>query len=368
MNSILVIQLKRLGDVILTTPALSALCRMFPRARITLLLHRQGSAVVPAISNVDEVWFHDRKSKLWLDLLRNRFDVCLDFTGNDRSALFTFLSKAPRRLGFSFVTKYVIRSWVYTELALSPVQNKHTIDHYLDLVRLLGNPGPNTAVSLWLPDGVERSAETLRREIGLPERYFVIHPGTARREKYWLSDRWATIIAWVQQRWQIPCLITGGQKPSELQHINEIMQRLGDRTSVLNLAGKIDFLMAAAMIRGAAFFVGVDTAAAHLASAFGLPEVVLFGPTNPYHWQPRHTLGKVVRSGFEAPLTLFEPRQKGAPMNELSTDVVFYAIEAALKDIDWLGADESSSSGDQLKPALLPIKGVWNATQNLRDR
>jgi ADP-heptose:LPS heptosyltransferase len=368
MNSILVIQLKRLGDVILTTPALSALCQMFPRARITLLLHRQGSAVAPAISNVDEVWFHDRKSKLWLDLLRNRFDVCLDFTGNDRSALFTFLSKAPRRLGFSFVTKYVIRSWVYTELALSPVQNKHTIDHYLDLVRLLGNPGPNTAVSLWLPEGVERSAETLRREIGLPERYFVIHPGTARREKYWLPDQWATIIAWVQQRWQIPCLITGGQKPFELQHINEIMQRLGDRTSVLNLAGKVDFLTAAAMIRGAAFFVGVDTAAAHLASAFGIPEVVLFGPTNPYHWQPRHTLGKVVRSGFEAPLTLFEPRQKGAPMNELSTDVVFYAIEAALKDMNWLVADESSSSGDQLKPALLPIKGVCNATQNLRDR
>jgi ADP-heptose:LPS heptosyltransferase len=327
-----VIQLKRLGDVILTTPALAALRRMYPAARITILLHRQGSGVAGAIPDVDAIWFHDGKSRLWVDLLRHRFDACLDFTGNDRSALFTFASKAPKRLGFSFVAKNALRSWTYTDLAPSPVRDKHTIDHYLDLVRLLGDPGPGSEVSLRLPDGVGRSAEKLRREIGLFERYFVIHPGAARREKFWLPERWMAVIEFLQDKLQMPCLVTGGNESAELRHIDEIGRHLGNRGYMVSLAGKIDFLMAAAMIRESTFFVGVDTAAAHLASAFKIPELVLFGPTNPFHWKPRHSSGTVARAGYDSPLSIFEPRQKGLPMTDLSTESVIRAIEATLKD------------------------------------
>lgn len=327
------VQLKRLGDVILTTPALAALRRMFPSARITLILHRQGRTVAPAILDVDDIWIYEGGSKLWFDLLRGRFDFCLDFTGNDRSALMTFASKAAHRLGFSFVANHGIRSWVYTELAKSPVRDKHTIDHYLDLVRLLGDPNSSGAVSLRLSDSTERSAASLRWEIGLPDRYAVVHPGTARREKYWLPERWASVIAELERRWQIPCLITGGKDISELKHIAEIQRQLGAEKKVVSLAGKIDFLMSAAMIRHATFFIGVDTAAAHLASAFNVPEIALFGPTNPYHWRPRHDSGIVVRSGFDSPLTLFEPRQQGLPMSELSTAAAIHAIENVLKGI-----------------------------------
>jgi ADP-heptose:LPS heptosyltransferase len=90
----------------------------------------------------------------------------------------------------------------------------------MDLVRSLGSSGLAPAhVSLRLPDSVERSAETLRREIGLPERYFVVHPGSARPDKYWLADRWKTVIVYGRQRLGMPCLITGGRNPAELQHI-----------------------------------------------------------------------------------------------------------------------------------------------------
>jgi ADP-heptose:LPS heptosyltransferase len=332
-ESILVIQLKRLGDVILTTPSLSALRRIFPRSRITLMLHRQGSALAEAVPDADIVWIYGAHSHVWFELLRGEFDFCLDFTGNDRSALMTFCSKAPHRLGFSFVAKHGIRSWIYTELAAPSVRDKHTIDHYLDLVRLIGDPGPSSEISLRLPEAVERSAETLRREIGLPDRYFVVHPGTARREKYWLSDRWAAVITFLEQRLHIPCLITGGADSAELKHIAEIQQSLGEGRRVMSLAGKIDLLLAAALIRHAVFFTGVDTAAAHLASSFGVPEVVLFGPTNPFHWRPRHTLGAVVRSGFDAPFDHFEPRQQGSVMSELSTASVIHGIENVLKDV-----------------------------------
>jgi len=334
MNSILVVQLKRLGDVILTTPALNALRKIYPEAQITLIIDYHSAELAPAIADVNEVLIYNRDASfnLWLDLVRRGFDLCLDFTGNDRSALVSFLSKAAQRVGFSFVAKRAIRSWVYTHLVQSTVREKHTVDHYLDLVRSLGDFGSAAGrVSLRLPDSVERSAETLRREIGLPARYFVVHPGSARPDKYWLADRWKLVIAHAQKRLGIPCLITGGRNPAELQHVRDILAGTCYHSTIFNLAGKVDFLLSAAMIRGGTLFVGVDTATAHLASAFRRPELVLFGPTNPFHWHPKHPHAAVVRAGFEGPLDHFESRQKGLPMSELSTEAVIRAMEVLLE-------------------------------------
>jgi lipopolysaccharide heptosyltransferase III len=333
MNSILVIQLKRLGDVILTTPALSGLRKLYPEAHITLLLDQHSAALAPAIGDVNEVRIYQRNESfnLWFDLVRRGFDLCLDFTGNDRSALVSFLSKAAQRIGFSFVAKRAARSWVYTHLVQSPVREKHTACHYLDLIQYLGDFGSESALSLHLPEGIERSAEKLRRELGVPGPYVVFHPGTARPEKYWLADRWAKVIRHVQRRLRLPCLFTGGREPAELRHIGEIVTGLQDPSGIFNLAGKVDFLLSAALIREGALFAGVDSAAAHVASAFGRPELVLFGPTNPFHWHPMHASAVVVRAGFGDPLKQFEPRQKGFPMSELSTETVIRGIETLFK-------------------------------------
>ena len=350
MNSILVVQLKRLGDVILTTPALNALRKIYPEAQITLLIDHHSAELAPAIADVNEVLIYNKSASfnLWLDLVRRGFDLCLDFTGNDRSALVSFLSKAAQRVGFSFVAKRAIRSWVYTRLVQSTVREKHTVDHYIDLVRSLGDSGSATGrVSLRLPDSVERSAETLRREIGLSGRYFVVHPGSARPDKYWLADRWKAVIAHAQKRLGIPCLITGGRNPAELQHIRDILAGTCHHSTIFNLAGKVDFLLSAAMIRGGTLFVGVDTAAAHLASAFRRPELVLFGPTNPFHWHPMHPHAAVVRAGFEGPLDHFEPRQKGLPMSELSTEAVIRAMEVLLERFEIERQPENDSNGQR---------------------
>jgi len=333
MKSILVIQLKRIGDVILTTPALSALRRLYPEALITLLLHEGSATITPALGSIDEIWVYRRHSsfKLWSDLLRRGFDLCLDFTGNDRSAFASFLSTAVRRIGFKFLAKRAGRSWVYTDLVESPPGERHTVDHYLDLVRSIGEVDPGGGLSLKLPASVQRSAETLRRELGVPGPYFVVHPGTARPEKYWLPDRWAIAIAHAQQHLGLPCLVTGGRDQAELRHVSDILARLTDASKVYSLAGKVDIVLSAAMIRDGALFAGVDTAAAHLASAFARPQLVLFGPTNPFHWHPRHDSAVVVRAGFAEPLEDFEPRQQGYPMSELSTETVIRGMETLFK-------------------------------------
>jgi ADP-heptose:LPS heptosyltransferase len=331
MNSVLVVQLKRLGDLVLTTPALGILRDLYPEAKITLLVSRHARALIPAIAGVDQVWVYKGTMPVWLDLLKSRFDLCLDFTGNDRSALVSLLSKASRRVGFSFVARRPIRSWAYTQLVHSPVREKHTVDHYLDLIRSLKTFDSDPGIALRLPEQTKSAVSELMSGLPLSTPYFVLHPGSAKIEKYWLADRWAEVIAYARDRFRLPCLITGGRDPRELQHIDELLLKSHDRSAIFNLAGRIELLEAAAFIERAAFFLGVDTVAAHFAAAFRRPSITLFGPTNPFHWHARHAGAIVLRAGLPGPIECFDSHQKGAPMTELSTGAVIRAMEVLLR-------------------------------------
>ncbi|MBV9674086.1 MAG: glycosyltransferase family 9 protein [Verrucomicrobia bacterium] len=329
---ILVIQLKRLGDLILTTPALSALRRTFPKAQITLVIDYECKELAPAITMADEIWQYQRGHSwsLWFKLIWQTFNICLDFTGNDRSTLIVLLSKAARRLGFSYQAKKKFRFWAYTTLVHSPVQENHTIDHYVDLVRPIEAICDPSQLSLQIPTALEYSAENLCHELGIKGQFCVIHPGSARAEKYWIAEGWAAVIQLLYRQLGCPCLITGGSDRSELKHVQEIMDRTPDVPALFNLAGKIDFLLTAALIKRCFLFAGVDTAAAHVAGVFQVAQLVLFGPTNPYHWRARHHRSLVLRSGYNAPMVVFEPKQQARPMTLLSTETVIRAMETLL--------------------------------------
>jgi ADP-heptose:LPS heptosyltransferase len=232
-----------------------------------------------------------------------------------------------------------LRSWVYTELVDVSVRNCHTIDLYLSLVRSgndLSRSGeaeadlPKPGLELSLPAATVSSAQKVKSKLGVPGPFFVVHPGTARREKYWVPERWAEVVRYLQDRLQLPAVITGSADSEESRHIEAIKNFLGPKSSVTNVAGRLDFLLTAALIREAAFFIGVDTAAAHVASAFERPQVVLFGPTNPYHWHPTHARSRVVRAGFGPDYEPRNPRENGEPMTALSTGTVIDAIESVL--------------------------------------
>jgi ADP-heptose:LPS heptosyltransferase len=331
MKSILVVQLKRLGDLILTTPALAALRQENPDAHVTILIDHYSRDLAPALQHIDEVLVYEprRSLPIWLQLLRREFDLCIDFTGTDRSALICFLSKASHRVIYRSVARHRLRSWVYTELVDVSVRNCHTIDLYLSLVRS-GKAAAKPAPELALPESTLSSARKMRSKLGVTGPFLVVHPGTARREKYWVPERWTEILCYLRERLQIPVVITGGADPEESKHIKAITKVLGPEYPVFNVAGRLDFLLTAALIREAAFFIGVDTAAAHVASAFACPQVVLFGPTNPYHWHPVHGRSRVVRAGFGADYEPQNPRETGGPMTELSTSTVIDAIERVL--------------------------------------
>jgi len=105
---ILLIQLRRIGDVLMCTPALRALRKHLPRSHIAFLTERECAAILALNPYLDELLVLDRErygnplywlKKVW-QIRRKRFDLVIDYLGNPRSAYISFLSGAKLRVGY----------------------------------------------------------------------------------------------------------------------------------------------------------------------------------------------------------------------------------------------------------------------------
>jgi ADP-heptose:LPS heptosyltransferase len=316
---ILALQLKRIGDLILTTPALRALHTAWPEAHVTLGVMDSTAALLPAISSANAaiVFGHGRGFAPWQQVLTGGWDMCLDFTGNDRSALAAAFSRAKTRVAFDAVRRNKLRSLAYNAWGLSAVREVHTAQHYLDLVAQAAPPN-RAPVGDLLP---ELSLPSDQRPPSPRDAYALLHPGTARPEKYWRAERWVEVAAHLREAYGLATIFTCGPDPYERAHVAAI----SDQRSTL--CHPPDLLALAALVARARIVISCDTAVVHLAAAFGVPQIALFGPTNPFHWRPLHDRAIVLSAAQpEAPLTHFEPRMKGAPMERISTELVIGAI------------------------------------------
>ncbi len=331
---ILALQLKRIGDLVLTAPALRALRAADPDAHIALAVSDGCAALLPAIPGVDTtlVFGRGRGFAPWQQVIAGSWDVCLDFTGTDRSAFATALSRAGQRVTFSWVRRNKIRALAYSQFVDSDVRERHTADHYLDLVAAVAAIGVEPALpSLVIPpDAAQRAAELLAGQ-GVNGQFALLHPGTARVEKYWRPDRWAQVIEALHRDNGLRSVISCGPDAFERSHTEEI-EAMNEVPS-LKVLHPHDLLVLTALAARARVVVSCDTAMVHLAAAFRTPQVALFGPTNPFHWRPRHDRTVVISAAQpDAPLTEFQPRMRGAPMERISTETVIRATNSILAE------------------------------------
>jgi ADP-heptose:LPS heptosyltransferase len=254
---------------------------------------------------------------IWAALIGGKFDLCLDFTGTDRSALMAKLSGANRKVGYQKVAdKKPSRAKLYQTLCGASVRELHTLDYHHALLEAAGIDAQPAGTSIDIPeDAAARVAELCPAG-----EFAVVHAGTAREEKYWPAERWAEIIDGLG----MPVVLTGADDPFERAHLDAI--EAGTKAEVTDLAGRLTLVETAAVIARCGFALGVDTAAMHLASGLEKPQVVLYGPTNPFHWRPRHSRAAIALAGENEPLKSFTPRHKAASMDELSTAAVVRAI------------------------------------------
>jgi ADP-heptose:LPS heptosyltransferase len=223
-------------------------------------------------------------------------------------------------VGFAWVRRNRVRALAYNVWSPSKVRDVHTARHYLDLVAAVRpDVDGNLQPELVLPESNPPAGEP----------YALLHPGTARPEKFWRPERWSELAAHLLTVHGLKTLFTCGPDAFEKAHLASIPNAQGTEKS--EICYPKDLISLAALVAGARIVISCDTGVVHLASAFRIPQIALFGPTNPFHWRPMHERALVFCATHpEAPLTDFEPRMKGAPMDQISTGAVIRATDSLL--------------------------------------
>jgi ADP-heptose:LPS heptosyltransferase len=258
-----------LGDCVLTTPALDILKRFRPDLRLAVFVENRFREIFEGNPDLAEIHPPELAA-----LRRFRPQLCLNLHGGTRSAWMTELSGARHRAGFGhYRQQFVYNVHIPRAQEILGVDRKvHTAEHLASAVFFLGAPICEIPRSKLVPGAADVPA---------PEpRTAVIHAVAATPEKTWASANFLAIAAHLAQSGLSPVFIGGaGDDLAPFRAYPTLQGSLSDLKRLLSYAS---------------LFVGNDSGPAHMAAAFGVPSVVVFGPSDPATWGPWRTAGEVV--------------------------------------------------------------------------
>ena len=327
--NILAIKLRYLGDVLLATPTLHALRAAYPEARLTVLVNRGTEDILEANPDVDEVIVLDRGSiaqqmQFALAIRRRRFDTVVDLTDGDRAAFLTWISGASIRIGFNAEQRWTGRC--YTAI-VGGEAGAHRIERDLAALAPLGIAVRERVPRLSLTRDDDAKAEQLASQLAIPtdRPWVLLQPGARYWFKAWPSERFAELADRLYD--QFRCQVLVGGSPQETSLSQSVVRRAKSR--LLDIAGRSDIRILAALVKRCALFVGNDTGAMHIAAAVGTPVVGLFGPSNPKEWGPRGGPADVIYKGLDCRVCFHPTCRRGDEncMKLITVDEVMAACQ-----------------------------------------
>ena len=293
---ILVIKLRYLGDVLLTTPAFDALRKHFPDAFIAAVVNKGTEEMLtgnPAVNKIftverDSTFLPDMQKQLKLirEIRSFKFDIVLELTSNDRGAFLACVSGAQRRLGYKKKKEHFLRqSILFTDL-IAVENNLHIAKKNLEMAKALECPLPAMKpVIFWSPQD-QTACEQLLKENSLSDDVscVVLHPSSNARHKVWTVKGYAALCDYLRDKWAIRTILICGKDAEELR-LNRDICALA-KSHPLNLGGQLTLKQTAVLLSKAVLFIGIDSGPMHMATAVNTPVAAIFGPSRAWRWGP----------------------------------------------------------------------------------
>jgi heptosyltransferase-3 len=346
---ILIITLRRLGDVLLTTPLIRTVRRGFPNAALDVLVFRGGERILAGNPDVDDaITMAERPSAAeTLALVRRlwrRYDLVISTQAGDRPTFFALIA-GRRRVGL--VPRAGERGawWKrhahHVAIAAEPESHRVT-----QLLRLANALGVAPVAEIVCPQRAPAAAV-----VPWPH-YAVLHPNPFHSYKRWTDAGWRSLARGLSER-GLAVVVTGGPAEAERDYLDRVWREA--ELPVHRLDGRLDWPQLTELMAGAKVYVGADTSMTHLAAGSGCPTVALYGPTSPRligPWpvggldRPWDPAGTIQRRGnvwvVQNPLPCLPCEKLGCEghlesraqcLDELSTRQVLVAVDQALSGI-----------------------------------
>lgn len=275
---ILVVALRRIGDVLLTTPLIRSLHRTWPDAKIDALVFADTAGVLQGNPDLHQILSVPANAgaaetmKLAVRIAK-RYALAISTQSGDRPTFLAALAGWQSVGPISGANAMASFKRLIVTHEVSATTGVHRVEEMLRLADAVGVPRVAQVVC---PAGV------VREGVIPAEPYAVIHPSPMYRYKQWTAEGWRSLISGLGQR-GMHVAVTGGPAAAERAYIDAVV---AGAPPVTRLDGRLSWHEIAALTAHAEIFVGPDTSVTHLAAASGAPTVALFGPTDPRLWGP----------------------------------------------------------------------------------
>jgi ADP-heptose:LPS heptosyltransferase len=289
-SRVLIVRLRSLGDCVLSTPAIHLLKQSCADAEIAVVAEPGWHAVYERNPDISRILPPTLRA-VWSFAPQ----LAIDFHGGNTAARLTFLSRAKSRAGFAHYkhrAAYNVLIPTAQEI-LGCARKVHTAEHMASAMFYLGVPQCEIPrARLFASPALERRAP-----------YAVIHPVAATPEKTWQARGFLQVAEHLRDQHKLDSIFIGAAS----QDLSAF------RNWSIVSGAHLDELKT--LIAGASVFVGNDSGPAHMAAAFGVPPIVIFGPSDPAIWGPWVTRGEVVQA--EGGIAGVDPGQVIAAVDHL---------------------------------------------------
>lgn len=300
-----------IGDAVMSTPALRELRRIFPEARITLHTRSWAEGLFCDASFIDEIVTFEKNRWKIKDVYDNSqflrddgFDLAVLMPNSFESALTTFLTRIPRRIGYN----KDVRGLLLTDSIAVPEwkNRRHEVYYYLNLIseierRILGRDTVSEAIpdiTVEVSDERKTAARKILADAGVDpaKKTVALGVGSANSlAKRWPAGQFAELSNLLQDRLDVNVVLVGSSDEADVAETV-----MGSCTkSPIDLTGRTDLAEAVAILSVADLLISNDMGLAHVSPAVGTSTIAIFGPTDPTTAQPFSDNAEVIRKEVE---------------------------------------------------------------------
>ena len=295
IRNILVRSANWIGDAVMTTPALGMVREAFPRAEITVVANPVVAELFRYHPYCDRVIVFDKKKvhkgmagflNFCCELRRESFHLAVLFQNAIEAAIMARLAGIPARAGYRTDGRGFLLSHGVSVGASE--RRLHHTEYYRRMLRALGIQGGNGSLRLACTEEEISWSQSL---LG-GDRWVALHPGAAfGSAKRWHPGRFAAVADALTKEWKMRTLLIGGPDDAAIgQKVEAFM-----KAPVLNLMGKTSVRQMMALLSQCRLVVTNDSGPMHVAAAFHVPIVAIFGPTDHTTTAPLTDSCRIVR-------------------------------------------------------------------------
>ena len=292
---IIIIRMDRIGDVVLSTPAIKAVREAYPDSKITVLVGSYAKEVIEGNPYIDEVITYDKSGnekgllgniRFIAGLENRKFDLAIMLHPKNSSHIFAYLARIPQRLGYDkklglLLTKKIPHTKQYGL--------RHEIDYALSLLSYINIGSSDRSLYMPVSTPSEEKIKNLFDKNGIShsDPVIAIHPAASCRSRRWSLERFAKVSDALAEKYGARIIIISG--PGDDKVMGDKVAGLM-KSKVLNLSGKTSISDLASLLRRSLLLISNDSGPVHISCAVGTPVISIFSRKDrgisPERWGP----------------------------------------------------------------------------------